>query len=79
MSPGAHFDIGYEIIGTRGMLRYSYDNINDLYLYRGEGPKIFAALSALPPDPAIRCTLRCSRPPDLRLATTISRRSRREN
>ena len=32
VSPGAHFDIGYEIIGTRGMLRYSYDNINDLYL-----------------------------------------------
>ena len=41
VSPGAHFDIGYEIVGTRGMLRYSYDHINDLNVYRAEGPAEF--------------------------------------
>ena len=51
VSPGAHFDIGYEIIGTRGMLRYSYDNINDLYLYRGEGPENFRGFKRIAAGP----------------------------
>jgi predicted dehydrogenase len=51
VSPGAHFDIGYEIIGTRGMLRYSYDNINDLYLYRGEGPENFRGFTRIAAGP----------------------------
>jgi predicted dehydrogenase len=51
VSPGAHFDIGYEIIGTRGMLRYSYDNINDLYLYRGEGPEDFRGFKRIAAGP----------------------------
>jgi predicted dehydrogenase len=51
VSPGAHFDIGYEIIGTRGMLRYSYDNINDLFLYRGEGPENFRGFKRIAAGP----------------------------
>jgi predicted dehydrogenase len=54
VSPGAHFDIGYEIIGTSGMLRYSYDNINDLYIYHGEGPdgvRGFKRVAAGPSNP----------------------------
>lgn len=54
VSPGVHFDIGYEIIATRGMLRYSYDHINDLYVYRGEGPEQFRGFTRIamgPSDP----------------------------
>ena len=51
VSPGAYFDIGYEIIGTRGMLRYSYDNINDLYIYRGEGPDDFRGFKRIASGP----------------------------
>lgn len=51
VSPGAHFDIGYEIIGTRGMLRYSYDNINDLYVYRGKGPEEFRGFKRIASGP----------------------------
>jgi predicted dehydrogenase len=52
VSPGAHFDIGYEIIGTRGMLRYSYDNINDLYIYRGEGAEEFRGFKRIASGPS---------------------------
>jgi predicted dehydrogenase len=54
VSPGAHFDIGYEIIATRGMLRYSYDHINDLYVYRSDGPEAFRGFTRVamgPGDP----------------------------
>jgi predicted dehydrogenase len=60
VSPGAHFDIGYEIIGTRGMLRYSYDNINDLYIYRGEGDEDlrgFKRVAAGPGNPSYAALL----------------------
>jgi predicted dehydrogenase len=52
VSPGVHFDIGYEIIGTRGMLRYSYGNINDLYIYRGEGPEEFRGFKRVASGPS---------------------------
>lgn len=51
VSPGAHFDIGYEIVGTRGMLRYSYDNINDLCIYRGEGAEEFRGFKRIASGP----------------------------
>ena len=54
VSPGAHFDIGYEIIGTQGMLRYNYDHINDLFLYRGTQPaelRGFTRIAMGPGDP----------------------------
>ncbi len=38
VSTGIRFDIGYDIIGTKGSLRYDYHRINDLELYRDEGP-----------------------------------------
>ena len=52
VSPGAHFDIGYEIIGTSGMLRYSYDNINDLYIYHGEGADGFRGFKRVAAGPS---------------------------
>jgi len=51
VSPGAHFDIGYEIVGTRGMLRYSYDDINDLNIYRGKGPEEFRGFKRIASGP----------------------------
>jgi predicted dehydrogenase len=38
VSNGIRYDIGYDLIGEVGTLRYSYDRINDLYLYQEEGP-----------------------------------------
>lgn len=38
VSTGVRFDIGYEIIGRDGSLRYDYERINDLDLYREVGP-----------------------------------------
>jgi predicted dehydrogenase len=38
VSTGIRFDIGYDIIGTKGSLRYNYERINDLELYRDTGP-----------------------------------------
>lgn len=51
VSPGAHFDIGYEIVGTRGMLRYSYDDINDLSIYRGQGREEFRGFKRIASGP----------------------------
>jgi predicted dehydrogenase len=38
VSTGIRFDIGYDIFGSNGSLRYSYDRINNLYIYLEEGP-----------------------------------------
>lgn len=38
VSTGIRFDIGYDIVGTNGMLRYNYERINDLDVYRDTGP-----------------------------------------
>lgn len=38
VSTGIRFDIGYDIVGTEGMLRYNYERINDVDLYRDTGP-----------------------------------------
>ena len=38
VSTGLRFEIGYDIVGTEGTLRYTYDHINDLFLYREDGP-----------------------------------------
>ncbi len=35
ISAGIRYDIGYDLIGTKGSLRYTYDRINDLYINRG--------------------------------------------
>jgi predicted dehydrogenase len=77
VSPGAHFDIGYEIIGTSGMLRIRTTTSTTSTSITGKPPTGFAASNAWPPGPAIRYTLLCFQPQGLRSATTISRRSRR--
>lgn len=38
VSTGIRFNIGYDIIGSKGTLRYDYDRINDLYFHQEEGP-----------------------------------------
>ena len=37
VSLGKRMDIGYELTGTRGAVRYFYDHINDLQLYKEDG------------------------------------------
>jgi predicted dehydrogenase len=54
VSTGLRFDIGYEIIGSKGTLRYDYERINDLDLYREEGPvenRGFTRMRMGPTDP----------------------------
>ncbi|MBV8566233.1 MAG: Gfo/Idh/MocA family oxidoreductase [Methylobacteriaceae bacterium] len=38
VSAGIKFEIGYDIVGTQGSLRYSYDRINDICISRHSGP-----------------------------------------
>jgi predicted dehydrogenase len=55
ISTGIRFNIGYDIVGSTGTLRYSYDRINDLYIYREEGPaplRGFKRVEMGPSDPA---------------------------
>src|SRR6185437_15174018 len=54
VSTGVRFDIGYEIVGTEGTLRYDYERINDLDLYRETGPvenRGFTRMKMGPTDP----------------------------
>ncbi len=54
ISTGICFDIGYEIVGSKGTLRYDYERINDLDLYREEGPleeRGFTRMRMGPTDP----------------------------
>ena len=54
VSTGVRFDIGYEIIGTDGSLRYDYERINDLDIYRDSGPverRGFTRVKMGPSDP----------------------------
>ena len=37
VSLGKRMDVGYELTGTRGAVRYFYDHINDLQLYKEDG------------------------------------------
>jgi len=54
VATGVRFDIGYDIIGSTGSLRYNYERINDLELYREAGPleqRGFTRLKMGPSDP----------------------------
>ncbi len=54
VSTGIRFDIGYDIVGTDGMLRYNYEHINDVELYRDSGPverRGFTRMRMGPTDP----------------------------
>jgi predicted dehydrogenase len=54
VSTGIRFDIGYDIVGTNGMLRYNYERMNDLDLYRDVGPvenRGFVRMKMGPTDP----------------------------
>jgi predicted dehydrogenase len=54
VSTGIRFDIGYDIIGSDGTLRYDYERINDLDLYRNTGPvetRGFTRMQMGPTDP----------------------------
>lgn len=51
---GVRFDIGYDLIGSHGSLRYSYERINDIQLYREDGPveqRGFKRIQMGPSDP----------------------------
>ncbi len=54
VSNGIRYDIGYDIVGSKGTLRYSYDRINDLQLYTETGPVEFRGFKQIemgPSDP----------------------------
>jgi predicted dehydrogenase len=54
VSTGIRFDIGYDIVGSNGTLRYNYERINDLDLYRDSGPvegRGFTRMQMGPSDP----------------------------
>ena len=51
---GRRMEIGYDVTGTEGALRYQYDRINELQLYRESGPqatKGFRRIEMGPTDP----------------------------
>ncbi len=51
---GVRFEIGYDIVGSRGTLRYDYRDINDLFVYREDGPadeRGFKRIAMGPSDP----------------------------
>ena len=54
VSMGKRMDIGYELTGTEGGIRYFYDHINDLQVYKEEGDQAtrgFKHISMGPHDP----------------------------
>ena len=54
VATGIRFDIGYDISGTLGTVRYSYDHINDIELYRTSGDpqyRGFTRIAMGPGDP----------------------------
>ena len=54
VSTGFNFDIGYEIVGSTGSLRYKYDRINDIEIHRDSGPveqRGFTHIEMGPTDP----------------------------
>ena len=54
VSMGKRMDIGYELTGTEGGIRYFYDRINDLQVYKEEGDQAtrgFKHISMGPHDP----------------------------
>jgi predicted dehydrogenase len=54
VATGIRYAIGYDIIGSKGTLRYSYDRINDLLFYEGKGEpdmRGFKTIEMGPSDP----------------------------
>lgn len=54
IATGIRYDIGYDITGGQGTLRYTYDRVNDMYLYRETGdPELrgFTRIEMGPSDP----------------------------
>jgi predicted dehydrogenase len=54
VTTGIRYDIGYDISGTTGTVRYSYNRINDIQVYRETGPgelRGFSHIEMGPSDP----------------------------
>jgi predicted dehydrogenase len=54
ITTGVRFEIGYDIVGSKGTLRYDYRDINDLFLYREDEPaeeRGFKRIKMGPTDP----------------------------
>ena len=54
VATGVRFEIGYDIVGSKGTLRYNYRDINDLFVYREDGPiaeRGFKRIKMGPTDP----------------------------
>jgi predicted dehydrogenase len=54
IATGVRFEIGYDIVGSKGTLRYDYRDINDLFLYREDEPaeeRGFKRIKMGPTDP----------------------------
>ena len=54
VTTGIRYDIGYDIIGTKGSLRYTYNRINDIQIYREEGPAEMRGLTHVEMGPSDR-------------------------
>jgi predicted dehydrogenase len=60
VATGVRFDVGYDLIGTRGSVRYRYDRINDISFYRDGGPaelRGFTQVQMGPTDPGYAALL----------------------
>ena len=54
VATGIRYDIGYDVSGSEGTLRYSYDRINDIQIYRENGDPEFRGMTHVqmgPTDP----------------------------
>jgi len=54
VATGIRFNIGYDVMGSLGTVRYSYDRINDIQLYRSSGEPTdrgFTQIEMGPSDP----------------------------
>ncbi len=52
VSTGIRYDIGYDITGDKGTLRYTYDRANDMYLYRETGEREFRGFTRIEMGPS---------------------------
>jgi predicted dehydrogenase len=54
VATGIRYNIGYDVMGTLGTVRYSYDRINDIQLYRATGEATYRGFTNIemgPSDP----------------------------
>ena len=77
VATGIRYNIGYDVMGTLGTVRYSYDRINDIQLYRPTGEPAYRGFTHIEMGPSDPRFAAMHPVPAWASATTTTRRSRR--